>query len=168
MRINLTVLMFTLIGVVFAACIGGASADQDIDRTQPVYQFRSLEESLRDSVTPRRFNMILLEVLAASAVISALARTCGVVARSVFQRTRETAVRIAVGGRPGAVVFMITRQAMAHVLLGIGTGVVLAVGTGQIMRGSMLHGTEPHDPTTIAAVAVSLAQPRLRRAAFRP
>ena len=131
-------------------------AVEDLDRTQPVYQFQSLEQSLAESVAPRRFNMLLLQVYAASAALMALVGTFGVVARSVARRTRETAVRIAVGARPGAVVRMIVRQAMAYVLLGIGAGVAATLGLGQVMRG-LLHGVEPHDAPTIAVVAIGLA-----------
>jgi len=129
---------------------------EGLDQTQPVYQFQSLEQSLSESVAPRRFNMFLLQIYAGSAAIMALVGTFGVVARSVSRRTRETAVRIAVGARPAAVVFMIVRQAMVYVLLGIGVGVVATFGLGRVMR-SMLYGVEPHDPPTIAVVAVGLA-----------
>jgi len=129
---------------------------ESIDRTQPVYRFQTLEESLSESIAPRRFNMLLLELYAGAAAIMALVGTFGVVARSVSRRTRETAVRIAVGARPVAVVLMIVRQAMGYVLLGIGVGVVATFGVGRVMRG-MLYGVEPHDPPTIALIAVGLA-----------
>jgi putative ABC transport system permease protein len=129
---------------------------ESIDRTQPVYRFQTLEQSLSESVAPRRFNMLLLELYAGAAAIMAIVGTFGVVAHSVSRRTRETAVRIAVGARSVAVVFMIVRQAMAYVLLGIGVGVVATFGVGRVMR-SMLYGVEPHDPATIALVAVGLA-----------
>ncbi len=129
---------------------------EGIDHTQPVYQFQSLEQALSESVAPRRFNMLLLELYAGAAAVMALAGTFGVVARSVSRRTRETAVRIAVGARPAAVVFMIVRDAMGYVVLGIGAGVMATVGAGRVM-GGMLHGVEPHDPPTIAAIAAGLA-----------
>jgi putative ABC transport system permease protein len=129
---------------------------ESIDQTQPVYQFQTLEQSLSESVAPRRFNMLLLELYAGAAAIMALVGTFGVVARSVSRRTRETAVRIAVGARPAAVVFMIVRQAMLYVLLGIGVGAMATLGAGRVMRG-MLYGVEPHDPLTIAAIGVGLA-----------
>ena len=129
---------------------------EGLDRTQPVYQFQSLEQALAESVAPRRFNMFLLQIYAGAAALLALVGTFGVVSRTVSRRTRETAVRIAIGARPAAVVLMIVRQAMAFVLLGIGLGVTAALGAGQVMRG-MLHGVEPHDPSTIVAVGVGLA-----------
>jgi putative ABC transport system permease protein len=129
---------------------------EQIDRTQPVYQFQSLEQMLADSVAPRRFNMFLLQVYAASAALMALAGTFGVVARSVARRTRETAVRIAVGARPAAVVRLIIGQAMVYVLLGLGAGILATLALGQVMRG-LLHGVEPNDPATMTVMAVGLA-----------
>jgi hypothetical protein len=84
--------------------------------------FRLLSSLCQTRVAPRRFNMLLLELYAGAAAIMALAGTFGVVARTVSRRTRETAVRIAVGARPAAVAFMIVRQAMVYVLFGIGVG----------------------------------------------
>ena len=128
---------------------------EGLDRTQPVYQFQSLEQALSESVAPRRFNMFLLQIYAGAAALLALVGTFGVVARTVSRRTRETAVRIAIGARPSAVVLLIVREAMGYVLLGIGAGVAAALGAGQVMRG-LLHGVEPHDPSTLAAVAAGL------------
>ncbi len=129
---------------------------EQLDRTQPVYQFQSLEQLLADSVAPRRFNMFLLQVYAASAALMALAGTFGVVARSVARRTRETAVRIAVGARPAAVVRLIIRQAMVYVVLGLGAGIVATLALGRVMR-SLLHGVEPNDPATVVIMAAGLA-----------
>jgi putative ABC transport system permease protein len=151
------------------------SVVENLDRTQPVYQFQSLEEALAESVAPRRFNMFLLQIYAGAAALLALVGTFGVVARTVSRRTRETALRIAIGARPAAVVLLIVRDAMRYVLLGIGVGVAAALGAGQVMRG-LLHGIEPHDPSTLAAVAVGLtvaafaacALPALRAASVDP
>jgi putative ABC transport system permease protein len=129
---------------------------EGIDRTQPVYQFQNLEQLLADSIAPRRFNMFLLQVYAAAAAIMALVGTFGVVARTVSRRTRETAVRIAIGARPGAVVALIVRQAMVYVLLGIAAGVAATLAAGEVLRG-LLYGVEPNDPATLAAIAAALA-----------
>jgi len=99
--------------------------------------------------------MRLLELYAGAAAVMALVGTFGVVARSVSRRTRETAVRIAVGAQPTGVVFMIVRQAMVYVLLGIRVGVTTTFAIGRVMRG-MLYGVEPNNPSTIAVIAVAL------------
>jgi ABC-type antimicrobial peptide transport system permease subunit len=100
--------------------------------------------------------MFLLQVYAASAALMALAGTFGVVARSVARRTRETAVRIAIGARPAAVARLIIGQAMVYVLLGLGAGIVATLALGRVMRG-LLHGVEPNDPATVAIMSVGLA-----------
>lgn len=128
---------------------------EGIDRTQPVYQFQNLEQLLADSIAPRRFNMFLLQVYAAAAAIMALAGTFGVVSRTVSRRTRESAVRIAIGARPAAVVAMIVRQAMVYVLVGVAVGVAATLAAGEVLRG-LLYGIEPNDPMTLAAIALSL------------
>jgi ABC-type antimicrobial peptide transport system permease subunit len=86
----------------------------------------------------------------------ALAGTFGVVARSVARRTRETAVRIAIGARPTVVARLIIGQAMVYVLLGLGAGIVATLALGRVMQG-LLHGVEPNDPATVALVSVGLA-----------
>jgi putative ABC transport system permease protein len=128
---------------------------EGLDRSQPVYRFQSLEASLAESIAPRRFNTFLLDIYALAAVLMALAGTFGVVARSVSRRTREAAVRIALGARPHAVVFLIVRQAMVWVLLGVGAGIVATLGAGRVLKG-LLHGVEPHDPATLALVSAAL------------
>jgi putative ABC transport system permease protein len=129
---------------------------ETIDLTQPVYRVQTLEQSLSESIAPRRFNILVLELYAGAAAIMALVGTFGVVARSVSRRTRESAVRIAVGARPATVVSMIVREAMTYVLLGVGVGVAGTFGAGRLMRG-MLYGVDPHDPPTILVIAVGLA-----------
>ena len=80
--------------------VGGASPGRRVDQTQPVYQFQSLEQSLSESVAPRRFNMFLLEVYAGAGAIMALVGTFGVVAHSVSRRTRETACALPLAPGP--------------------------------------------------------------------
>jgi putative ABC transport system permease protein len=86
----------------------------------------------------------------------AVGGTFGVVARTVSRRTREAGVRIALGARPGDVVVLIVRQAMAHTAAGIVVGVLAALAVGRTLRG-MLHGVEPYDPAAIAFAAAVLA-----------
>jgi putative ABC transport system permease protein len=124
----------------------------DLDRTQPVYEFRSLEESLATSIAPRRFNTLLIGTFAVGALLMAVAGTFGVVARTVTRRTREAAIRIALGARPADVVLMIVRQAMVHTIAGMVVGVLAALAVGRTLRG-LLHGVEPDDPAMIAVAA---------------
>ena len=146
-----------------------------VDPTQPVYEFRRLEDSLSASIAPRRFNTLLIGAFALGALILALTGIFGVVARTVTRRTREAGVRIALGARPGDVVRMIIGQAMAHAAIGIAVGVPATLALGRTLRG-LLHGVEPHDPAAIAfatlilvlASLVASALPALRAARVDP
>jgi putative ABC transport system permease protein len=147
----------------------------DLDRTQPVYEFRRLEEALAGSIAPRRFNTLLIGFFACGALVLAVAGTFGVVARTVTRRTREAAVRIALGARPADVAAMIVRQAMLQTFAGIFVGIPAALAVGRTLR-TLLYGVEPYDPSMIAAAAAVLglsaliasAVPALRAARIDP
>ncbi len=120
-----------------------------IDRTQPVYELQTLEQALTDSIAPRRFNLFLLGTLAATALLMALVGIYGVVAYSVAQRTHEIGVRMALGAQRREIVGMVIRQGIGLALLGIGFGVVAALGLTRLMA-SLLYEVKPNDPQTLA------------------
>jgi putative ABC transport system permease protein len=127
-----------------------------IDRTQPVYELQTLEQALVDSIAPRRFNLFLLGTLAATALLMALVGIYAVVAYSVAQRTHEIGVRMALGAQRHEIVGMVIRQGIGLALLGVGFGVVAALGLTRLMA-SLLYEVKPNDPQTFAAVAAILA-----------
>jgi predicted permease len=127
-----------------------------IDRTQPVYELQTLEQALADSIAPRRFNLFLLGTLAATALLMALVGIYAVVAYSVAQRTHEIGVRMALGAQRHEIVGMVIRQGIGLALLGVGFGVVAALGLTRLMA-SLLYEVKPNDPQTFAAVAAILA-----------
>jgi predicted permease len=127
-----------------------------IDRTQPGYEFQTLEQALSASIMPRRFNLFLLGTFAATALLLALIGIYGVLAYSVSQRTREIGIRLTLGARRGEIVGLIVRQGMTLALAGIATGVVAALVLTRLMK-SLLYDVRPHDPWTFAAVAMALA-----------
>jgi len=79
----------------------------------------------------------------------------GVIAYSVSQRTREIGVRMALGAPRGAVYGMVMRQAGWLTAVGVGAGLVCAVGASLLMR-KMLFGVAAWDVETLLAVAVVL------------
>jgi macrolide transport system ATP-binding/permease protein len=79
----------------------------------------------------------------------------GVIAYSVSQRTREIGVRIALGAQTGAVYKMILREAGWLAAVGVGGGLVCAVGAATLMK-KMLYGTQSWDAFTLASVAAVL------------
>jgi ABC-type antimicrobial peptide transport system permease subunit len=80
----------------------------------------------------------------------------GVLSYSVAQRTREMGVRIAIGASRRDVLGLIVGRAMRLTAIGLGVGIVLAAGAGQLLR-SQIFGVSPLDPLTFISVIVLLA-----------
>ncbi len=126
-----------------------------VDRSQPVYHFQTLEQVLADSISPRRFNLFLLGVFAAVAILLGAVGIYGVMSYMVTQRTQEIGVRIALGARPGEVLRMVVGQGMLVAAIGIVCGVGAALALTRLM-GSLLYDVAATDPSTFVVVCLAL------------
>jgi len=79
----------------------------------------------------------------------------GVLSYSVAQRTREIGVRIAIGASRRDVLGLVVGRAMRITAIGLGVGIVLAAGAGQLLR-SQIFGVSPLDPVTFVGVVLLL------------
>jgi putative ABC transport system permease protein len=127
-----------------------------VDRTQPAYEFGTLEQALADSIAPRRFQLLLLGVFAAAALLLAAVGIHGVMAWSVGQRTHEIGVRMALGARRNEIVMLVVRQGMRLALAGIGAGLLAAASLTRLMA-SLLYDVKPNDAATFGVVAFGMA-----------
>jgi putative ABC transport system permease protein len=127
----------------------------EIDRALPVFDVQTLEQSLAESIAPRRLNVFLLGVFAAAALGLALIGVYGVVAYSVSQRTHEIGVRMALGADRRDVVRMIVRQGFGMASIGIAVGVAVATLLTRVMT-TLLYEVEPTDLQTFAIAAAGL------------
>ena len=108
-----------------------------------------------ESLSSRRFNLLLVGAFALAALLLATAGVLGVLAYSVAQRTREIGVRIALGATTGDILQMVLWQGLATAAVGIAVGLVgayLLTGT----MSSMLYGVSPNDPLTVSGMALLL------------
>ncbi len=126
-----------------------------IDRDQPIYNVRTMDEIRTDSVSTERLNLTLLTIFAGIALVLAVVGIYGVMSYSVTQRTHEIGIRMAIGAQPRDVFRMILGQGMVLTAIGIVVGLAGAYGLTRLMR-SMLFGVEPTDPLTFTAIAVLL------------
>src|SRR5437879_3232225 len=109
-----------------------------------------------ESIAARRCYAVLLGVFAVIALLLAGAGIYGLAAYAVSRRTREIAVRIAIGAGPGRVLGLIVGRGLALTSGGITLGAAGALAAARLLRG-LLFEIAPTDPSVLAGVAVLLA-----------
>jgi len=126
-----------------------------IDSAQPIYHLGTLEQTLSDSLAPRRFNMLLLGIFAAIALALATVGIYGVMAFSVTQRTHEIGIRMALGAERRDVLGLVVRQGLRLTLAGVVLGVAGAWALTRFLT-NFLYGVRPTDPATFVLVSLAL------------
>jgi putative ABC transport system permease protein len=127
-----------------------------VDGRIPMTRARTMIEVMGASVEARRFNMLLLGVFAAVAMLLAAVGIYGVMSFAVTQRTREIGLRIALGARPRDVIRMVVGRGMLLTSIGAAAGLALSLALTRLMSG-MLFGVGAKDPLTFASVSLLLA-----------
>jgi len=126
-----------------------------LDRNQPLIDVGTMEKVVSDSMADRRFQMTLLAIFAAVALILAATGVYSVMTTAVARRTHEMGIRLALGAPPRAVLKLVVGQGMKLALAGVGIGLASAFGLTRLMKG-LLFGVSALDPLTFIAVALLL------------
>jgi len=126
------------------------------DPEQPVDNFRTLDEVRAEVLAPPRLTAALLVVFACLALVITAAGIAGVIGFSVSERSHEIGIRMALGARRGAVLWMILRQGTLLIGAGLAAGIVGGLGFSQVMQG-LLFQVQPNDLLTFLAVSLVLA-----------
>ncbi|HVO12426.1 MAG TPA: ABC transporter permease [Vicinamibacteria bacterium] len=126
-----------------------------LDPQLPVAGVATLDQILARSVSEPRFYMLLLGCFAGVALFLAALGLFGVMSYAVSQRTRELAVRMALGARRGELLKMVLRDAALLSAVGVGAGLLGALLASRAIA-AMLFALSPTDPATLAAVAALL------------
>ena len=127
----------------------------EVDRSVPVANVKTMDHIVSESITQPRFNLFLLGLFSAVAMVLSAAGIYGVTAYAVTQRTHELGIRIALGAQVSDVLKMILGQGMAVIAVGLALGLVAALALMRLLR-SLLFGVGENDPLTFVAITVVL------------
>jgi predicted permease len=120
-----------------------------------MYEARTMEAIIAESLAARRFSMILLGVFATLALLLSSIGIYGVISYVVGQRTREIGIRIALGAQRSTVLWLILGEGMKMAMTGVVVGIVAAAGLTRLMS-QLIYGVSAVDPVTFAGVIIVL------------
>jgi putative ABC transport system permease protein len=128
---------------------------QAIDPDQPIYNVRTMDDAVMNSLGTRRVSMQLFAVFAIAALLLAAIGIYGVMAYTVTQRTQEIGIRMALGAQRSDVLGLVVRQGMTLAAIGVVVGLAGAFSLTRVMA-SLLFNVRPDDPTTYLAISLLL------------
>ncbi len=131
------------------------SAVWAIDPTLPISRIQTMERVRSNYLGPQQFNLALVALFGALALILAGAGLYGVSAYSVAQRRREIGIRMAMGAQANDVLRLVLGYGTKLAVLGLAVGSLTALVLARLVS-SLLYGVSEHDPLTFAGVAVLL------------
>src|SRR5262245_57375677 len=126
-----------------------------IEPNEPVNQVITMDERLSNSVAQRRFQMLLLGVFAALALVIATVGIYGVITYAVSQRTYEIGIRMALGAQARDVLRMVIWRGVSLALIGVALGLAAALALTRVMK-NLLFEVSATDPGTFALIALLL------------
>lgn len=125
------------------------------DRNLAISEVLTMDGVIATANARPRFEMLLLSIFAAVALVLATVGIYGVMSYSVSRRTQEIGVRMSLGASPSGVLLLVVRQGMMLALAGSIAGIVGALLLSRLMT-KLLYGVQPTDPFTFAGVAAVL------------
>jgi putative ABC transport system permease protein len=128
---------------------------QALDKDQPVYSVRTLDDVVANSLGTRRVSMQLFAVFAGAALLLAALGIYGVMAYSVTQRTQEIGIRMALGAQKSDVLGLVIRQGMTLSVIGVIVGLAGAFALTRVI-GNLLYGVTATDPATFLGIPLLL------------
>jgi putative ABC transport system permease protein len=131
------------------------SAILSIDKNQPAYDIKTMDDVFSASVANTRLVVLLFGVFSIFALVLASIGIYGVIAYSVAQRRHEIGIRLALGAQTRDVRRMILTQGMILALIGAGLGLAGAFAATRVMRG-LLYGVSATDPLIFIGVSLLL------------
>src|SRR5215468_10674276 len=127
-----------------------------LNKDQAVFNVRTMDDIVSQSVAPRRFSMMLLTVFAVAALLLASIGIYGTMSYAVAQRTREIGLRITLGAQRENVLRMVIGEGMKLALIGVALGLIASFALTRTMK-NLLFGVGTTDPLTFLGITLLLA-----------
>jgi macrolide transport system ATP-binding/permease protein len=128
---------------------------QSTDSTIPVTNFKTQTSEIAATINQEIILARLCGMFALVALVIACAGLYGTLAYGVARRTREIGIRIAIGAKPGSVVWMVMRDVFVLAALGIAISVPIARAMSSFVK-SFLFNMQPNDPAAVAFAIAAL------------
>ena len=127
-----------------------------IDGNLPLFQMKSLQVTLEESLKTERVVAALSAAFGVLATLLAIIGLYGVMAYTVARRSREIGIRMALGAGAPGIVRMVMREAGRMIGIGLAIGLPVAVALAQLVQ-SQLYGMRGFDPATLAGASLTLS-----------
>ena len=129
---------------------------KQLDATLPVYEMKTLEGQLDETLLTDRLVALLSAGFGMLATILASIGLYGVMAFVVARRRKELGIRLALGAQPGLVIWLVMREVLLLLVIGLAVGIPSAILLGRYVS-SVLYGIQPNDPWMAGSTIVLLS-----------
>jgi len=129
---------------------------KQLDATMPVYEMKTLEAQLDETLLSDHLIALLSAGFGLLATILASIGLYGVMAFVVVRRRKELGIRLALGAQPASVIWLVMREVLLLLAIGLAVGIPAAIGAGRYIS-AQLYGIQPNDPLIAISTTVLLA-----------
>ena len=126
-----------------------------LDPSFEIFQAKTMEQHLGIQLLPARLGAVAFALFAVLALVLAMIGVYGVVRYSVARRSREVAIRLAIGARPDSVVRLLMRDGVMLVALGAALGLLIAAAAARALQ-ALLFGVTAFDPAAFLVAPLLL------------
>ena len=132
------------------------NAVKKLDASLPVYELKTLERQLDETLLTERLIALLSAGFGLLATVLAVIGLYGVMAFIVARRTKELGVRMALGAQRSSVIWLVMKEVLVLVTIGLIIGVPSAIGLGRFVS-TQLYGIQGNDPRTAVTMVLLLS-----------